>query len=231
MRRAEACSIEIVRSSRDRPTNELIHLNRAMKRFLKPVRNVRWTNSHISQPMKPETRTPLKSTTALKRAMLAMLPRSRYLNGLLSAPFSTRCAIVRAAWMPDCIATSATPGSLFSDIMSPIAKTSGWPGSEQSGSTSMRPARSVTAPVAAGSGDGHRRPLRGGAPLEPRHLDRAEDGGARRGRVGDGFEPRREGRVRVVSEVRARRSRGHDQRVILELERWPDRPLRGDHFA
>ena len=37
--------------------------------------------------------------------------------------------------MPVCIATSATPGSPSSAIMSPTAKTSGWPGREQSGST------------------------------------------------------------------------------------------------
>ena len=41
--------------------------------------------------------------------------------------------IVRAAWIPDCIATSATPGSLSSAIMSPMTKTSGCPAIEQSG--------------------------------------------------------------------------------------------------
>ncbi len=49
------------------------------------------------------------------------------------------------------MATSATPGSPFSDIMSPTANTSGCPGSEQSGCTAMRPARSHSAPVASAS--------------------------------------------------------------------------------
>ena len=62
-----------------------------------------------------------------------------------------RRLIVRAAWMPDCIATSATPGSPFSDIMSPTTNTSGCSGSVQSGSTSTCPARSVPAPVASAS--------------------------------------------------------------------------------
>ena len=35
--------------------------------------------------------------------------------------------------------------------MSPIAKTSGWPGRLQSGRTATRPARSVSAPVASAS--------------------------------------------------------------------------------
>ena len=57
-----------------------------------------------------------------------------------------RRLIVLAAWIPCCIATSATPGSSSSDIMSPIANTSGWPGSEQSGSD-----RDAAGPVAVGA--------------------------------------------------------------------------------
>ena len=71
----------IVRSSRALPTNAVSHLTSAIQRFLKPVRNVRWTNAHISQPMKPPTLMPLKLTIARKREIVAMLPRSRYTNG------------------------------------------------------------------------------------------------------------------------------------------------------
>ena len=51
--------------------------DRVVKRFLKPVMNARWTNSHISQPRKPETRMPWKLTIARRRETAAMLPRSR----------------------------------------------------------------------------------------------------------------------------------------------------------
>ena len=73
------------------------------------------------------------------------LPRSRRL-------------IVDAAWIPDCMATSATPGRSSSAIMSPIANTSGWPGTVQSSPHQIRPARSQVAPLAsreqAGQGRG-----------------------------------------------------------------------------
>ena len=44
-----------------------------------------------------------------------------------------------AACTPDCMATSAMPGRSSRAIRSPTTKTSGWPGSEQSGSTLTRP--------------------------------------------------------------------------------------------
>ena len=72
------------------------------------------------------------------------------MNVAASSPCSRRL-IVLAAWIPDCIATSATPGRSRSAIMSPIAKTSGWPGSVQSSFTTMRPARSHVAPPASAS--------------------------------------------------------------------------------
>ena len=77
MTRAVACCIVIVRSSRALPTKADSHLKSAIQRFLKPVRNVRCTNAHISQPMNPPTLMPLKLTIALKREIVAMLPRSR----------------------------------------------------------------------------------------------------------------------------------------------------------
>ena len=48
--------------------------------------------------------------------------------------------------------------------MSPIANTSGWPGSEQSGCTATRPARSQSAPVGVGEHLGQRRRLDSGRP-------------------------------------------------------------------
>ena len=56
-----------------------------------------------------------------------------------------------AEWSPPCMATSATPGRWFREIMSPTTNTSGWPGRVRSGSTEMRPARSSSAPVASAS--------------------------------------------------------------------------------
>ena len=75
-------------SARLRPMKLKAHCNGAVKRFLKPVMNVRWTASHISQPRKPDTRMPWKLTIARRRDTAAMLPRSRYLNGFGSAPLS-----------------------------------------------------------------------------------------------------------------------------------------------
>ena len=58
--------------------------------------------------------------------------------------------MVWAAWAPDCMATSATPGrSSRCAIRSPTTNTSGWAGSEQSGLTTTRPALSVSAPAAS----------------------------------------------------------------------------------
>ena len=56
--------------------------------------------------------------------------------------------ILRPAYSPVCMATSATPGSLSRLIMSPVTRMSGWPGRDRSGPHSRRPARSCSAPVA-----------------------------------------------------------------------------------
>ena len=96
--------------------------------------------------MKPSNFSLPRSTTAWKREIVAIEPLSWYSNGPLGAlPASERLiasAEYRAPWM----ATWATPGSLFSEIMSPTTCTSGWPGSVRSGSTATRPARSTSAP-------------------------------------------------------------------------------------
>ncbi len=81
-----------------------------------------------------------------------MLPLSQYLNGFIIGPRpASRARMSRPTYVPSCIAGCATPGSLLSETMSPIAKISGWPGSVQSGLTSTRPARSVAAPVRSAS--------------------------------------------------------------------------------
>ncbi len=67
------------------------------------------------------------------------------LEGLGLPPVS-RALISLPTYLPSCIAGCAMPGSLSSDTMSPIANTSGWPGTVQSGFTVMRPARSVSTP-------------------------------------------------------------------------------------
>src|SRR4051794_14900565 len=50
-----------------------------------------------------------------------------YFHGCDSLPASRRLMVL-AAWMPDCSATSATPGSPSKFITSPTANTSGCPG-------------------------------------------------------------------------------------------------------
>ena len=138
------------RSGRPLPTFERVHLRIVVRRLPKPVRKARWTNAHTTQPGNPLRRRPRTLTMALNRPIVAALPRSRYLNGSGGSPFCAR-NIVLAACSPPCMATSATPGRLLRAIMSPIAKTSGWPGREQSGNTATRPARSTSAPVALAS--------------------------------------------------------------------------------
>ena len=94
-----------------------------------------------------------------------MLPRSRYLNGArLRRPSSAALDRRSAAWMPDCIATSATPGRSSSAIRSPTTKTSGWPGSEQSGSTRDAPGAVGRRPRGLGEQPAERRGLDAGRP-------------------------------------------------------------------
>ena len=75
--RAMTCCIVIVRWGRPFPMKVNAQRGMVARRFLKPVMNARWTNSHAIQPRKPERRMPLKLTTARNREMVAMLPRSR----------------------------------------------------------------------------------------------------------------------------------------------------------
>jgi hypothetical protein len=49
------CSL-IVRCRRPRPRNATVQFNTAAKRFLNPVKNERWTTSHMSHATKPATR-------------------------------------------------------------------------------------------------------------------------------------------------------------------------------
>ena len=66
-----------VRSLRPLPMKLRVQPRIVVNLFLNPVMNARCTNSHINHPRKPATRIPLKLTTARKREMVAMLPRSR----------------------------------------------------------------------------------------------------------------------------------------------------------
>ena len=84
-----------------------------------------WTKSQTTQPGNRSDATPRTLTTALKRPMVAALPRSRYLKGTdRSSPFIRR-RIVLAACRPPCIATSQTPGRLLRETMSPTTKLPG----------------------------------------------------------------------------------------------------------
>ena len=86
---------------------------------------VRWMNIHISHPIQPVE-------AAAAEAHDRAAPRDRCHAAEIAVGErlglgvgETRLAIVRAAWMPDCIATSATPGRSSKFIMSPTANTSG----------------------------------------------------------------------------------------------------------
>ena len=79
--------------------------------------------------------------------MVAIEPLSKYWNGgTLPSPASL-ALITLPTYLPSCMAGWATPGSLFSETMSPMANTSGCPGSVQSGFSTTRPAGSVSAPA------------------------------------------------------------------------------------
>ncbi len=69
-----------------------------------------WTKSHISHPRNPESRRNPKSAMAAARPTVAMLPGSKYRNGVVGSPRISR-ATFDAACAPICLATCATPGS------------------------------------------------------------------------------------------------------------------------
>ena len=150
LRSPPVCPTLNTRSGRACPIMARAQRHKVENRWPNPLRKARCTNIQTMNPGKPLRRTGPTLTIALKRPMAAALPRSRYLKGTLSSPFSRRL-IVLAAWRPPCMATSQTPGRLLMAAMSPTAKTSGCPGRLRSGSTAILPARSVSAPVASAS--------------------------------------------------------------------------------
>src|SRR5262245_22116350 len=90
-------------------------------------------------------------TTAARRPIVAIVPLSRYLNGLATLP-AMRRAIVSPACSPDWSATEPSCGRTcfsFASViaaMSPRAYTSGWSGRVRSGPTPMRSPRSSSIP-------------------------------------------------------------------------------------
>src|SRR6516165_5794233 len=85
---------------------------------------------------------------ALFRPIVAMLPLSQYLNGF-AVLLIAKDIIFRAACSPDCMANGAIPGRGLPPwceklATSPMAKTSGWPGTLRSSFTMIRPWRSVS---------------------------------------------------------------------------------------
>ena len=82
-------------------------------------------------------------------------------RGSGTAAASCRCArAIRsfARYSPCCLATGATPGSGLpsassASAVSPITKTSGWSGTDRSGATLTRPARSAGTPSQLAAGD------------------------------------------------------------------------------
>ncbi len=124
--RARVCCLVMVRWRRPRPRNATAQLATAETRFLNPVRKARWTTSHTSHASgRRSAAVPWPPPPGTARSWPSCRDRGR--EGLGGRPRSRR-TIVRAAWRPLCIATSARPGRPSSAIRSPTTKTSGWPG-------------------------------------------------------------------------------------------------------
>jgi hypothetical protein len=83
------------------PTKHRNQRMRAVNRFLNPVMKVMCTTSQTSPAIRPESLTSYALRTALRRSTAAMLPKSKYFQGVGSAPFLTRFLMTRAAWRPD----------------------------------------------------------------------------------------------------------------------------------
>src|SRR5690606_18563900 len=140
------------RTLRSQPQNQL---NRTSSRLRNPMRKRMWTPPQRSQAAKPPTSRPAIWATAFALPMIASDPLSRYTNGARStdagAP-ATRAAASRAMMRPACrpiwIPPCATPGTGLpvsletAAAMSPTTNSSGCPGTERSGPTMTRPARS-----------------------------------------------------------------------------------------
>ena len=65
------------RSGRERPSIAWNQRSIVLMRCPKPFKNPMWTKNQTTQPGKPLRRIPRTLTIALKRPMLAALPRSR----------------------------------------------------------------------------------------------------------------------------------------------------------
>ena len=135
-----------------------------MNRFLKPVRNVRWMNAHISQPTNPPTRMPLKSTIARNRDTAAMLPRSRYLNGR-GPSVAGSLALDRGGGVDAGLhGDLGDAGEAVECHHVPDDVDLGVPGQGAVGQHRIRPARSTSAPVASASERGQRAGGHAGGP-------------------------------------------------------------------
>ena len=100
---------------------------RAVNRFLNPVMKVMCTTSQTSPAIRPESLTPYALRTALRRSTAAMLPKSKYFQGVGSAPFLTRFLIdaggMETGYNPPVAERPAD--SSCSSVMSPTTNTSG----------------------------------------------------------------------------------------------------------
>jgi hypothetical protein len=64
----------VLRDESDSVPAQLVSVSNLL---LNPVRTVRWTTSHASQPLSAATRTGPMYATAWKRGIVAIVPRSR----------------------------------------------------------------------------------------------------------------------------------------------------------
>src|SRR3982074_2031368 len=121
--------------------------NRVVIFVLKPTRYTRCSTSHISQAIKPLNSSGPILATAENRDTVAIEPLSKYWNGsrcVGSAPSSSDL-IAFATYLAPWIAPCATPGTPSTAAISPTTNTFGYPGTDRSGSTLTRPARSSSA--------------------------------------------------------------------------------------
>ena len=147
LRRAKTCWLVIAHWRRPWPMKAISQLNKTAARFLKPVRTSVDEQPHqpageAGQAQRPGGGDGTEPGDGSHGAQVPVAERP--LRGVTAEP----AAVAAAACRADCMATSATPGSLSRLIRSPTTKISGWPATVQSGCTWTPPARSVPAPVA-----------------------------------------------------------------------------------
>ena len=178
----------------------------ASTRLLPPVISAAWTPSQAAKAILPCSSTPLTWAMAAPRPIIAIVPLSRYENGLavLAAPGRRG-----SSWPPTtplCSATEPSCGWVLPSLagmfaMSPMTRTPGNPATVKSGRDVDPAAATLRQPAGAGDRRGHQ----AAAPDDAAGLDRRRRRTASRARA-DGLH------ARCPAEGRRRPSRGSGPR-------------------